>query len=62
LIFLILNNKRSYIGDAVGKGWKRVVFNTLLVIALLMATVGAFMNVKTRVYDVLFPPSVQQKV
>jgi hypothetical protein len=62
LIFLILNNKRSYIGDAVGKGWKRVVFNTLLVIALLMATVGAFMNVKTRVYDVLFPPNVQQKV
>jgi succinate dehydrogenase hydrophobic anchor subunit len=62
LIFLILNNKRSYIGDAVGKGWKRVVFNTLLVLALLMATIGASVLVKVRVIDVLFPPKVQQIV
>ena len=62
LIFLILNNRRSYIGDAVGKGWKRVVFNTLLVLALLMATIGASVLVKVRVIDVLFPPKVQQIV
>ena len=62
LIFLILSNKRSYIGDAVGKGLSREMFNILLVIALLMASIGAFINVKARVYDVLFPPSsyVQQ--
>jgi succinate dehydrogenase hydrophobic anchor subunit len=62
LIFLILNNKRSYIGDAVGKGLSREIFNVLLVIALLMASIGAFINVKARVYDVLFPPKVVQKL
>ena len=35
LIFLVLNNKRPYIGDAAGKGLKREIFNVLLVIALL---------------------------
>jgi len=60
LIFLIMNNKRSYIGDAVGKGLKREIFNVLLVIALLMASIGAYIQVKARVYDVFFPPKVQQ--
>ena len=60
LIFLVMNNKRSYIGDAVDKGWRRIVFNTMLAIALLMACIGAFINVKSRVYDVLCPPKVQQ--
>ena len=58
LIFLILNNRRSYIGDAVGKGAKRVVFNTLLVLALLMAVIGASAQIKTRVIDRIFPPKV----
>ena len=62
LIFLILNNRRSYIGDAVGKGAKRTVFNTLLVLALLMAVVGASAQIKTRVIDRLFPPKVQQVI
>jgi len=65
LIFLILNNRRSYIGDAVGKGLKRVVFNTLLVLALLMAVVGASAQIKTRVIDRLFPvppPAAVQQV
>ncbi|MCL2710906.1 MAG: divalent metal cation transporter [Planctomycetaceae bacterium] len=64
LIFLVLNNRRSYIGNAVGKGLKRAVFNTLLVLALLMATIGASIMIKMRVVDSLFPapppPSVQQ--
>jgi len=34
LLFVIMNNKRSYIGDAVGHGWKRLVFNIILVVAL----------------------------
>ncbi|NOX55659.1 MAG: divalent metal cation transporter [Planctomycetes bacterium] len=41
VMFLILNNKRSYIGDAVGRGFGRLVFNTLLVIALAVATIGS---------------------
>jgi hypothetical protein len=65
LIFLVLNNRRSYIGDAVGKGLKRIVFNGLLVLALLMATIGASIMIKMRVIDVLFPttpPAVQQVI
>ncbi len=49
LIFIVLNNKRSYIGDAVGAGWKRVVFNCLLVIALLVATIGSAIQINNRV-------------
>ncbi|MGD9125765.1 MAG: divalent metal cation transporter [Planctomycetia bacterium] len=41
IMFLVLNNKRSYIGDAVGKGFGRLVFNVTLVVALIVATSGA---------------------
>lgn len=41
IIFLIMNNKKSYIGDATGHGWKRLVFNSLMAAAVLMATLGA---------------------
>jgi Mn2+/Fe2+ NRAMP family transporter len=56
LAFLRLNNKRSYLGDAVGRGWKRAAFNTVLGIALAMAVVGASIRIKTGVVDKLFPP------
>jgi len=66
LLFLILNNRRSYIGDAVGKGWKRIAFNLLLVIALLMASIGAYINVKRAVFDrlarELAPPPVAEQI
>jgi len=55
VIFLILNNKRSYIGDAVGSGARRVVFNVLLVTALAMATIGSAIKIKSNVIDKLFP-------
>lgn len=51
LCFLIMNNKRSYIGAAVGRGAKRVVFNLLLVLALAAATVGAAVKIKMGVID-----------
>jgi Mn2+/Fe2+ NRAMP family transporter len=54
--FLIMNNKRSYIGDAVGKGWRRVLFNLILVVALAVATIGSLIKLKGGVYDKLFPP------
>ncbi|MGL4593788.1 MAG: divalent metal cation transporter [Thermoguttaceae bacterium] len=51
LIFLIMNNRRSYLGDAVGKGTPRLIFNIILVIALLVATIGAAVKIKSGVYD-----------
>ncbi|OHB66315.1 MAG: hypothetical protein A2V70_03600 [Planctomycetes bacterium RBG_13_63_9] len=53
VLFLIMNNRRSYIGDAVGGGFGRVVFNLLLVIALAMATVGSVIKFKGGVIDKL---------
>ncbi|MGL4944468.1 MAG: divalent metal cation transporter [Thermoguttaceae bacterium] len=55
LIFLVMNNRRSYIGDAVGHGIGRVAFNTILVIALVFATIGATIQIKNRVIDPLLP-------
>lgn len=54
-IFFYLNNKRSYIGDAVGKGWKRVVFNIILVLALIFACIGSGKSFKSGVIDKLCP-------
>ena len=54
VMFLILNNKRSYIGDAVGKGAGRVMFNLLLVIALGVATVGSGIKIYQKVITPLF--------
>lgn len=54
LAFLIMNNKRSYIGDAVGRGLGRVLFNLVLVAALLMATVGSLIQINNRVIKKLF--------
>ena len=62
VLFLIMNNKRSYIGDAVGSGLGRVVFNAILVVALAVATVGSAIKLKQNVYDKLFPkkPAAEQ--
>lgn len=54
VIFFLLNNKRSYIGDAVGRGWRRVVWNALLLVAIALATTGSVIQIKTRVIDELF--------
>jgi Mn2+/Fe2+ NRAMP family transporter len=57
IAFFILNNKRSYLGPAVGHGWKRAVFNTLLLCAIAATTVATIVQVKTRVVDKLIPPA-----
>ncbi|MEX2043755.1 MAG: divalent metal cation transporter [Opitutus sp.] len=49
--FFIMSNKRSYIGDAVGHGWRRVVVNVILMIAIAMATIGAAIKVKSGAID-----------
>ncbi|MDR0522065.1 MAG: divalent metal cation transporter [Planctomycetaceae bacterium] len=59
-LFFMLSNNRYYIGDAVnciaGKGIGRWIFNLFLIIALLMATAGACVKLKSSVYDKIFPP------
>ncbi len=49
LIFLIMSNKRSYLGDSVGRGPLHCVFNLILVVALVMATIGAVIAVNNKV-------------
>jgi manganese transport protein len=51
LLFLIMNNKRSYIGDAVGSGLGRFMFNMILVVALAVATIGSVVKLKSGVFD-----------
>ena len=51
LIFYLLNNKESYLGEGMMKWPRREVFNLLLVIALVMATIGAAIKIKTGVID-----------
>lgn len=53
LTFLVMNNRRSYLGAAVGHGWRRGVFNTILALAVAMSVVGAAIQIKTRVLDKL---------
>ncbi|MCF7668598.1 MAG: divalent metal cation transporter [Verrucomicrobia bacterium] len=49
--FFILNNNRSYLGAAVGRGWKRTVVNVILLIAVIMSLIGASIKIKSGVID-----------
>jgi manganese transport protein len=55
IAFLILNNKRSYLGDAVGRGFRRIAFNAALLIAVALAVIGSAIKIKTGVVDKLLP-------
>jgi hypothetical protein len=61
LTFLIMNNKRSYIGDAVGRGLPRLLFNLILCVALTVATIGSVIQINERVVkplrDFVRPPT-----
>ena len=52
----------SYIGDAVGKGWRRVLVNVILVLALSMATIGSLIQIKNRVINKLWPAQTNEQV
>ncbi len=55
IMFFILNNKKSYIGAATGRGIPRMLFNLVLLIAIAMATLGAAIKLKTGVIDKVLP-------
>lgn len=55
IAFFILNNKRQYLGDAVGQGWRRVAFNAVLLAAVALAVVGSAIKIKSGVVDKLLP-------
>lgn len=46
LIIIILNNKRGFIGEAVGHGFKRLLNNLILLAALCAVTFGAGLSVR----------------
>jgi len=54
IAFFIMNNKKSYLGASTGKGLNRILLNTVLLLAIGAATVGAAVLIKTRVIDVVF--------
>jgi hypothetical protein len=53
IAFFIMNNKRSYLGDAVGQGFRRTAFNAVLILAILAACVGSAVLIKTKVIDTI---------
>ncbi len=50
LAFLMMNNKESYLGEDVGHGLGRVLFNIILAIALAMSVVGCAIMIYNRVW------------
>jgi hypothetical protein len=48
-----MNNKKSYLGDAVGTGGIRVVRNVILMIAIAASVIGSAVLIKIRVIDLL---------
>jgi succinate dehydrogenase hydrophobic anchor subunit len=45
IAFFILQNKRSYLGDEVNRGFKGTVWNILLLLAILVVAVGAVVKI-----------------
>jgi hypothetical protein len=57
ITFFLMSNRRSYLGEAVGAGIRRVLFNTAMIVAIVFASVGSAIKIKTGVINKLFPPS-----
>ncbi|MDO4574769.1 MAG: divalent metal cation transporter [Planctomycetia bacterium] len=53
LIFFLMNNSKSYIGDATGHGVRRWIFNAILLVALVVATIGSAITINNRVVQPL---------
>ncbi len=49
IVFFILQNRRSYLGEAVGQGGRRTVFNIILLLAVGMSLIGSYIQLNNRV-------------
>ena len=49
LLFYVLNNKESFLGDGIMKWPRREFFNIVLVVALLVSVIGAVIQINNRV-------------
>lgn len=45
IAFFLIQNKRSYMGEAVGSGFRRIAFNAVLVAAIVMAMIGSYIKI-----------------
>jgi len=45
IAFFLLQNKRSYLGDAVNTGLKGTVWNILMLLAILVVAAGAVVKI-----------------
>ncbi|MDO4588119.1 MAG: divalent metal cation transporter [Planctomycetia bacterium] len=59
LIFLVLNNKRSFIGDAVGKGLFRWLHNCFLILALAATIFAAGLSINKLYVKMIAKPEPQ---
>lgn len=61
LAIFLMANKKSYLGDAVGSGPARWIFNLFLLAAITVTTIGTAVQIKVRVVDpvrkLLHPPA-----
>ncbi len=55
IAIFIMNNKKSYLGDATGHGLPRVIFNVILLSAIALCTIGAAIKFKGGVIDKIMP-------
>jgi hypothetical protein len=45
MCFFILQNKKSYLGEEVNRGFKGTIWNALLIAAILVVAAGAFVKI-----------------
>jgi Mn2+/Fe2+ NRAMP family transporter len=57
IAFFLIQNKRSYMGDAVGSGIKRIAFNAILIAAIVMAMIGSYIKIKEGIGKLVSKPA-----
>jgi len=53
LMFFVLANNRTLVKDSMGRGLGREIFNVILLLALIVASIGSAIKLKSNVYDKL---------
>jgi hypothetical protein len=57
IAFFLIQNKRSYMGEAVGSGIKRIAFNAILIAAIVMAMIGSYIKIKEGIGKLVSKPA-----